>query len=302
MDEAAAVFDALEPAVAVTYAEAGGWGRAVVLEARRRGIRTVGLQHGFIYRHWLNYLHEADELRPAGTDAGFPHPDRTLLFDAQAAQHLAGPGHLPPETLRVTGSPKRDALVAVCRRLKATRRDEIRRGLQVAPGESLVVLAAKYAEIHSELPDLFQALAARPGTRLIVKPHPAETPRPYEALASGARAISVARADADLAPLLAAADLLVTRNSTVAIDALLLELPALVIGLPNNLSPFVDAGVMAGAARGASAAALDHLLADPTARQALITRARQLTKDGGMPCDGRAADRAVDEILALTDR
>ena len=33
-----------------------------MLEARRRGIPTAGLQHGFIYRHWLNYLHEPDEM------------------------------------------------------------------------------------------------------------------------------------------------------------------------------------------------------------------------------------------------
>ena len=37
-------------------------------------------------------------------------------------------------------------------------------------------------------------------------------------------------------------------NSTVAIDGLLLGLPALVIGLPNNLQPFVDAGAMIGGA------------------------------------------------------
>ena len=62
MDEAGAVLDTLQPRAALTYAEAGGWGRAIMLECRRRGIHTVGLQHGFIYRHWLNYLHEPDEL------------------------------------------------------------------------------------------------------------------------------------------------------------------------------------------------------------------------------------------------
>ncbi len=64
MDEAAAALDACRPRVVVTYAEAGGWGRAIVLESRRRGIPSVGLQHGFIYRHWLNYLHEPDEMAP----------------------------------------------------------------------------------------------------------------------------------------------------------------------------------------------------------------------------------------------
>ena len=65
MDEAAAALEALEPSVALTYAEAGGWGRALMLECRRQGIPSAGLQHGFIYRHWLNYLHEADEMLPA---------------------------------------------------------------------------------------------------------------------------------------------------------------------------------------------------------------------------------------------
>ena len=91
MDEAGAALDALEPEAVVTYAEAGGWGRAVVLEARRRGIPSIGLQHGFIYRHWLNYLHEPDEMEPdpeRPDDRGFPHPTLTLLFDGYAADHL----------------------------------------------------------------------------------------------------------------------------------------------------------------------------------------------------------------------
>ena len=77
-------------AAVVTYAEAGGWGRAIVLESRRRGIPLVGLQHGFIYRHWLNYLHEPDEMaagsRSALDDRGFPRPTLTLLFDDYAAR------------------------------------------------------------------------------------------------------------------------------------------------------------------------------------------------------------------------
>ena len=59
--------------------------------------------------------------------------------------------------------------------------------------------------------------------------------------------MTVAGADADLAALLAVARGVVTVNSTVAIDAMVLGVPALVVDLPNNLSPFVEAGVMLGA-------------------------------------------------------
>jgi hypothetical protein len=81
MDQLGASLDALRAAASsLTYAEAGGWGRALVLEARRRGVPTVGVQHGFIYRHWLNYLHEPDEMAPISRQsrrpAAFPRPDR----------------------------------------------------------------------------------------------------------------------------------------------------------------------------------------------------------------------------------
>ena len=118
MDEAAAALESIEPGVAVTYAEAGGWGRALILEARRRRIPSVGLQHGFIYRHWLNYRHEPDEMREAKT-TGFPTPTRTLLFDEFAAQHLRTAGRFDDESLVVTGSPRLDELARTLAALPA---------------------------------------------------------------------------------------------------------------------------------------------------------------------------------------
>ena len=56
---------------------------------------------------------------------------------------------------------------------------------------------------------------------------------------------------------------IVTVNSTVAIDALALGVPSVVIGLPNNLTPFVDAGLMLGAGSAAEIrAALAKVLYD----------------------------------------
>ena len=205
MDEAGAALDAISPKVVVTYAEAGGWGRAIVLEARRRGIPSVGLQHGFIYRHWLNYLHEPDEVVPLNGDGGFPAPDRTLLFDAHASEHLQTSGHLPAERLVVTGSARLDDLKARVEQLRA-RRDQLRQEFGVVGAAKLIVLAAKFSEIREELPTLFSAVGAQPGIRLIIKTHPAETSTSYETLASGIPNISIAPAEADLARLLAAAD------------------------------------------------------------------------------------------------
>ncbi len=295
MDEARAALQTLAPEVAVTYAEAGGWGRALVLEARRLGIPTVGLQHGFIYRHWLNYRHEPDELQPVGHDAGFPLPTRTLLFDRYAQATLETMGHVPPDALAVTGSPRLDEFAARIDAIRAGRA-AVRTSLGVAPGDRLLVLAAKASEIGPHLPALFAAVR-RDGLRLAIKPHPAEPREAYLAHVPDGAPVDVHAPHADLGRLLAVADGVVTMNSTVAIDALALGIPALVIGLPNNLSPFVDAGVMIGATGADVPAALDTLLYDRQAREALLERGRAFADTYGMRADGGAAGRAADRIL-----
>ena len=92
MDEAGAALDALKPDAIVTYAEAGGWGRALMLEARRRGIPSVALQHGFIYRHWLNYRHEPDEARPSAANAAAGFLSGSQPFDDTRASISSAPG------------------------------------------------------------------------------------------------------------------------------------------------------------------------------------------------------------------
>jgi len=303
MDEAGAALDTLGPKVVVTYAEAGGWGRALVLEARRRGVPSVGVQHGFIYRHWLNYLHELDETQADGPDRGFPAPDRTLAFDLYAAHHLEQAGRLPAASLRVTGSAGLDELSARLTRFRLEDREAIRREFGLPTGTKLAILAAKFGEIQAELPALFAAVSARPSERLIVKTHPAETAAAYAPLAAGHPGVIIAPPHTDLARLLAIADGVVTMNSTVAIDGVVLGIPALVIGLPNNLSPFVDAGVMLGAASaGEIGPGLERLLYDADTRAGLLGRAQAFVRTYDMRADGRAATRAANEILALTER
>jgi hypothetical protein len=301
MDEAASALDALEPDAAVTYAEAGGWGRALALECRRRGIPLAGLQHGFIYRHWLNYLHEPDETCPDPgnpIDRGFPFPARTLVFDEQAARHLSGAGRFPPETLEITGSARLDELRAAVRGFGREAIARVRAEAGAANGRPLVVLAAKEREARGALPALIAAVREMPGIQLAIKPHPAETADVYDRVAAGAPNVRVLPVSAPLPPLLAAAHAVVTVNSTVAIDALALGIPSLVVGLPNNLTPFVESGAMRGAGSAEEIApALAAVLYDQEFRSRIESGRALATHASG---EGSAA-RAAEAILRLAD-
>lgn len=306
MDEAGAALDVLGPAVALTYAEAGGWGRALMLEARRRGIPTAGLQHGFIYGSWLNYLHEPDEMRPdaenAG-DAGFPRPAKTLVFDDYARLHLEARGRFPASALCVTGNPRLDALVRTTTALSDADLAAARDAAGAGPARALVLFVAKFSQARHVLGALAGAVSAMPDVQLAIKAHPAETPDVYRAIAGEYTSVRILPAAAPLAPLLRASRAIVTVNSSVALDAAVLGVPVLVIGLPNNLSPFVDAGIMAGAATiDEIGPQLQRILYDQGFRlQIERARAAYLARFG-IASDGRAAARSADAILSLISR
>ena len=301
MDEVGAALDYLRPRVALTYAEAGGWGRALAIEARRRGIAVCGLQHGFIHRHWMNYLHDPDEMAPSGGSPGFPRPDLTLLFDRFAMDHLVARGSFPASSLAIMGNPRLDELADAASRQTEQTRLAARHRLGVDPDARVVLLATKYRErAHAALQALFDAVRAMPGVHMVVRCHPAETAMPYLTLAGGASTISVAPAEVDLVSSLAVSDLVVTVNSTVALEAMALGVPALALNLPNYLTPFVDAGVMYGASGPDQVAPqLRRALSDDESRQDFRARQQAFMAKYDMLPSGLAADRAVRAILTL---
>jgi hypothetical protein len=106
-----------------------------------------------------------------------------------------------------------------------------------------------------------------------------------------------------LAALLSITRAVVTVNSTVALDAAAFDIPALVLGLPNNLSPFVEAGALAGSPDPAEVTALlSRILYDERFRQLLAERRRAVLGDGADQANGRAAAAAADAVLALAQK
>ena len=121
-------------------------------------------------------------------------------------------------------------------------------------------------------------------------------------MVAGRERVSVLPASAPLAPLLLASRAIVTVNSTVALDAAVLGVPSLAIGLPNNLSPFVEAGVMAGADRAGIGPALQRILYDEEFRKHIDAGRSAFLRRYRMESDGRAAQRSAEAILRAAGR
>ena len=79
-----------------------------------------------------------------------------------------------------------------------------------------------------------------------------------------------------------------------------LGIPALSVGMPNNLTPFVVAGGIAGVHAPAELQpALARLLWDEAARADLVAKGLACAESGGMRTDGEAARRAAEALAAL---
>ena len=304
MDESGAALDALEPQVVVTYAEAGGWGRALAIETRRRGMAMVGIQHGLISRHWLNYQHEPDEVVNSSNQSpprGFPFPDATLVYDEFAKQHLRTVGRFPDKTLQIVGNQRMDALMVAARALTADDLARTRAEAGARPGQHLVLLAAKrIPEFDDTFAELMHAIGRLDDVHLAVRPHPAETAEPYERLAKGLANVRVVASSMNAVALIAASRLVATINSTVAIEAMALDVPALAMRLPNYLSPFVDEGAMSGVTTlGEIGPAVSGLVHDDAHRDQLALGRRTFMERYGMIADGNAIDRTVAAIARL---
>jgi hypothetical protein len=290
MREALAFF---QPQAACLYAESSGWGRAALLACRAAGVPTVAIQHGIVYPKYFSYRHDPDE-------AGCPRPDRTAVFGEAARRLLATLGGYPPDRLVTTGSPRFDDLL---RAANEWDRGAVRRGLGVADGERLVVIASRFRAIrdthHSiggAFASLVRAIEARPDTRAVVKPHPAESADPYAAVLreSGARRIALVDPRLDLMHLLHAADALVTVESLSAVEALVLGRPVLVLEMPTHLSDLVEAGVALGVPAGADPGpALDGALSPGPVREGLDRARGSYLSELAMGVDGGATGRIV---------
>lgn len=292
-EEARRAIEHLQPAVICLYAESSGWGRAVVAASRAAGVGSVGIQHGILYPGYYSYRHEADE-------ADSPIPDRTAVFGDAARRFLIEAGHYPEDSLEVTGSPKFDALLAATR---GWDREALRGELGVAPDEKLLVVASRYRPIRdtyqsigTAFAGLVAAVEARPGVRLLVKPHPAEPADEYRAdiQRAGARRAALAPPGRELLGLLFAADALVTVESLSATEALVLGRPVLILNAPTNLRAMVEQGVALAVDEGDDpAAALEALLFDTAARERLDAARDRYLEDLARGVDGGATRRIV---------
>ncbi len=297
----------LRPELVLLISEYGTFERPLLIAAKRAGIPTLAVQHGNITPLHQGYMHTRDEISPDGSvESPFcPIPDKMAVSGPYFKELLTQTSAYPEDSIVITGQPRYDVLDTLNKRFTA---EDILKRYSIDPGKKMVLWTTQShgmpeAEFLRNL-DAVGRMAERPRDyAFVIKQHPREgeeySQKMRERLGLPRPGIVLAQKDADTLLLIRACDLMITKFSTTAMEALALDKPLLLMnfsGEPDRID-YVAQGVAEGVYEPADLPlAIENLLNNKSdiAEKRKEYLARYLYK-----IDGKATSRIIQAIDAM---
>jgi CDP-Glycerol:Poly(glycerophosphate) glycerophosphotransferase len=289
--------------------------RVIEATARQHGIPMIELAHG-------NLLWASD---PAVRNT----PWHSTVFGSRQKEIFLGSGS-DPELVHVTGAPQWDVLYG--NELRQSK-EEARAELGIPQDQSLIIYASIFAsgatlaftEISLGLMEANEIFAEAvsllvPAPLVAVRPHPGESMqkpgrRPTAAELSDYRrwfldrGVNLLHVDysrgtlvREKALLIRAADVVVTSQSSLVSEVLILDRPCVILDARTTpIEPFYQPsdGVLSARNPGELSEILDRILTDPGYSDSLREQARTALPELNHLNDGQASDRVADLIVEI---
>jgi CDP-glycerol glycerophosphotransferase (TagB/SpsB family) len=223
-------------------------GRASMASGNREDLHTIALQHGIITSRHEGYIFSRLE-RNSICDAvnTRPMPRYTLLYGPTYRDILINDSTYPDSSLIITGQPRYDYLYEISQypaeKTGFFDEMELKHPLIVwtsQPSNSEI-------EITRNINCLVNLLNVMPAVNLFIKPHPIETDLSIYSPLIRCKNVILSR-EVDIYKLLNACDLMITKNSTTAMEAAALNKPIVVLNLSGepDLVDYVEEGIALG--------------------------------------------------------
>ena len=211
-------------------------GRLMTVLCKKRGIESVCIQHGSIAGEPLDGEHIVDNY---------------LLYGEKVKEYLTKIGN-KPETLRVFGAPYLDNISS-----SSTERINLLRKLNLDPNKKTVLVALSgpghcttFKHFNMIISSIVESSNRLPKYNFVFKLHRKDKSENYtNAISQANSSIPVVEATdkkkpTDIFSWLGAVDLLITGSSTVALEAMLLQVPVLTVDYFNEYQgvDFIEEG------------------------------------------------------------
>ena len=226
-----------KPDLIMMHNEYGFFERALVVASRELEVPTLALQHGIIGPNHAGYMHALPGTRP---DANCPIPNSTAVFGPYYRDLLTKASTYPEHSVVVTGQPRYDRIYHA-RNLYSRADFSARYGI---PSEHRIVLwttqcwGLSMDENTRNLRVVLDTTQRIRNSTLVIKQHPLEGKEHTEMINRylsryRTRAILTSKY-ADTLELLFVCDLMITKSSTTAIEAVAFHKPVIILDLGSE--------------------------------------------------------------------
>jgi UDP-N-acetylglucosamine 2-epimerase len=291
-----------KPDIIVIVDEYGLYGRAAILASKMYNIPILAIQHGVFTTKELGYFHYHNEIStdPVISYKYCPIPDKTAVSGQYYKNILTNSGSYQTNNVIITGQPKYDVLYYAN---KIFDKKKIYDKLKVNYNKKVIVLATQpYPKNENELllRSVFTELKKFPDIQLVVKLHPNEYDKSFHQMIANETGIdAIIVKGINLYELLYACDLMMTVDSTVAVEAMILNKPVIAVTLPGSsfVVPYAKYGVAVGVYKSENiSSAVIKVLNDKQIRKKLQSNIKKFVYNHLYKIDGLASKRIVNII------
>ncbi|MBW1726285.1 MAG: UDP-N-acetylglucosamine 2-epimerase [Deltaproteobacteria bacterium] len=272
-------------------------GKILCYHAKKLNKPVIGIQHGEITVNDYDYFH------PLKEEHAFL-PTYMFTMGNHFKELLITQARFPESNVITTGLPRFDLIWA---QKKFFNSREFRSQLGIKPEEKVLVFTTQnkfFNEMKKDILMILKALKDVPTVRLIIKTHPHESTERYENFLAmnGISNVPVLR-NVNLYELYDASDFVITRTSTTATEAILMDKNLILIRkleghfdyeVQNQYLPYSVASVVANSDD--LALSLKKILSDPEYVQEMKKNRNNFIKDHCFSFDGMSTKRIVQQI------
>lgn len=279
----------------------------LVIAAKLNNIPTLAVQHGLIHPTHVGYRYAEDEISRDGsvTSPYCPIPDITAVYGPYHKDILTKVSAYPEDSVVVTGQPRYDVLYHA---EWIYSKEKFLEKYKINPKHKIVLWATACHGYSDEeniryFKTVFETMQNIKGATLIIKQHPVEGERYTKMIEKYLNTYKinaiVTPKDSDTYELLFVCDLMITKNSTTAMEAIALNKPVIILNLGGepDVVDYVEQGVAFGVYKEEDLKPIiEKLLKDDT--DLAKNRERYIEKYL-YKLDGKATERVVNLITRM---
>ena len=245
-----------KPDLILLLNEYGRFERALVIAGKLKGIPVLAVQHGVIHPTHEGYMHTKDEISPDGSVKSpyCPIPDITAVYGTYHKDLLTKVSAYPADSVVVTGQPRYDILYHAD---EVYNRERFLERYGINSDHKIILWTTQCHGLSDEeniknFETLFETIQNVRGAALIIKQHPGEGKRYTKIIQKHLgdykmNAVIMPK-DSDTYEQLFVCNLMITRHSTTAMEAVALNKPVVILNLSGEPDPveYVEEGVALG--------------------------------------------------------